>query len=654
MRLRLVERPNDPSLFPKEHAQQPAAENRPREEPPVSFDYMGSQQCNRTNCIRFQQDCHQKMSELQRDLRECEAKATALEVERASLRLQLFHSHKDARKHDEVEKLHNDIVADVDLNVYDVPDLLAVRHSYAESLVEQGKFQEAEGISREVWQKRKKSMQRDDSRRSHHQLCSILFALEKHHEARDLHRKIWEQRPRTDFGLDNGDDLSKILEAQGEYDEAILVQSRVWKARMSEHSHRDPRTIKSGLRKIELHEKVASRSRSFDRQCHKGHIKEDLKHVWNVRLQPGPESNADILDVGCRLGDMYLSEGDFKAAERVFKDVWSGRKQSSGIHDKSTMSIGTKLGLSLKGQANAEKYTEATGVFEQVWTAKKAVLKRSDDETISSATNLASVYYLLGDWTRAESVYQWIYNQKQKKQADRAPEAVAACFELGRTIFKQGKGRHRDAVPLLREVHKEWKTGSPQLEEMSDCSLMLAESMLTEIRAYGDGQLSPEESDSRVAKCREALDAVKDVHPRERVKPEKAIAYWSSSRLYGLLLLESKEPSDAQNVLKASWEIETKTPEEKAMALECGRLYCQTVIESHQTPPTKEALESIKGVLEKILLEQQQNHPNNVTEIGLLETHLQQTRERLAANKPPRTRSIKKGIWSLGAPRKRR
>ena len=294
---------------------------------------------------RMHAKCDQRFEECQRKLEACRsAKKAAREVaeaktsENESLRIRLFHSLKDSKKYDDAEKLYHETVAGRELAKSEDTVILDLRHSFAEILIEQKRFQEAEPISRAVWEKNEQSQGPPSElfKKSHRQLCSVLCAMQKHKDAEKMHMLIYQRGEMDAWALENGDEVCQRRKAQGQIKRAKEMQDEVWKERLKRQGPKDGLTVRSGVRLIEfLEELVATPDHQggtdAERRLNISHkhafqceIEVILREIWSTRLQPEP--NTDRLNAGHKLGDLIFHQNSrqnrFADAGAIFEPVW--------------------------------------------------------------------------------------------------------------------------------------------------------------------------------------------------------------------------------------------------------------------------------------------------------------------------------------------
>ena len=520
------------------------------------------------------QACQQRLRSCQRQLDESRsAKQQAedlAESKHRSLSIRLFRSLKEAKKYDEAEKHFHEMIKKNDnaekLDPVTVADrdppqshdsmILELKLSFAGMLIEQQRFQDAEPISRAVWDQMKQCPDplSEVSKESHRQLCAVLCAVKKYKEAEYMHRSMYQRemlRETLDaWALENGDELCQRLREQDQLKKAKEMQDEVWKERLKLDGPRDGFAIRSGLRLVrfleELVEKPARQEGStaegrLDASQKKafGHeIEVVLQKIWDERRYP--ELNIDVLDAGHKLGEF------------LFQD---------------------------------SKSPEAKAVFEPVWEAKKELLTETNKSTMSTGSKLAEAYYLLEDWPNAERVYKSIIPHKAHRHGFTTQEIDNARWSLGKALSKQEKNKDREAEIVLSELFHRWNASSPNTNRTLQCGQMLAQSLSTQNGKSGD-----------------ALKIALRVFNGSGASAERSETYLESGHLYALLLLEAEKFAEAERILKSVWENQVEGDAKQKVRLNCGHLYGQALAKGQKYLDAKRILEAVAAGQEAVLL----------------------------------------------------
>ena len=472
--------------------------------------------------------------------------------------------------------------------------ILGLKHTFAEMLIEQQKFKEAEPISKEVWERWKHCPDTlsEDSQKSHRQLCAILRALGKFKDAERMHNDMYQRELKDEWALENGDEVCQTLKEQKEFKKAKDLQEEVWKKRQEKQSDREL-TIQSGLRLIGFLEELIKpvdyeggteaekKFVSSTRQAWNYELEVTLEKIWNMRLEL--ESNVNILDVGHKWGVLHLQDEKFLDAERILASVWESKKRELGEKNESTMSSGSMFGSTICRQGKQEHYPDAVKILEPIWLARQRGTKRCDAGALSNFKDLAKAHCSLGNLRHGECVYSWIYQQKHQGSYPQL-EIDEALWDLGVTLHKQGSDKDPEVVSVLGDLHRRWHSIAHNPDETLQCGQMLAQSLSTQ-----DGRID------------EALRIAQDVFGMREVSEKRELAYLESAQLYGSLLLKVERHGDAGNVLRPAWECQPGDPKEQKLRLKCGHLYGQALAKRHKYTTAKRILQAVatdqKGAL---------------------------------------------------------
>ena len=380
--------------------------------------------------------------------------------------------------------------------------------------------------------------------------------------------------------------MSQRRREQGELKKGKENQLEVWNKRREQNGVRDHRTIQSGLCLIRFLEELiaavdqtggtdAERRLNISlKEAYKCEFEWVLGEIWATRAVPEP--NVNVLGAGHKLGVSLFCRNKFSAAEEIFTTVWKGRNSQLGEQDVSTMSSGGMLVKSLHRQGKNEDYLGAVKILHPVWHAKLAVMKHVDAETLSIGQTFAQAYYSLEDWPNAEHVYRLILYHKSRQSGCPPGEIEDARWLLGQTLYNQGTAKNREVEIVLGDLYQQWNTRSPNSNTTLQCGQMLASSLSTQ-----------------TGRANDALNVALKVFDGRGAAVEKSVPYLDSGRLYGSLLLEDENLSEAERVLESMWKHDAKGAEEQKMRLKCGHLYGQALAKRHKYPDAKRILDAV-------------------------------------------------------------
>lgn len=582
----------------------------------------------------------QKLSErYQKDLEQCRSKGKDRDI-------RLFQCLKDLKEYDEAEELYHEIskTYDVGEEIHDVTErgrehdtnddtkILGLKQTFAEMLIEQQKFNEAEPRSREVWERRKHcpGISSEDIQKSHRQLCYVLRALGKFKDAERMHNAMYQREPKDEWALENGDEVCQTLKEQKEFRKAKDLQAEVWKTRQEKHSDR-VLTEQSGLRLIGFLDKLIKpvdyeggteaekRLASSIRQASHAELEVTLRKFWETRLQLEP--NVNILDVGHKLGVLLFQDNRLLDAEEILASVWESKKRVLGEKNDSTMSSGTMLGRTICRRGKQEHYPEAVKILQPIWLARQNGTERCDAEALSIFKDLARAHCSLGYLQHGECVYRWIHQEKHQGRYKQL-EIDEALWDLGITLHKQGKDKDPEVVRVLEDLYRRWHPSGQNPDKTLKCGQMLAQSLSTQ-----DGRID------------EALKIAQEVFQMREVSEQRGVADLESAQLYGSLLLKVGSHEDAGIVLRSAWKCQPGPLEEQKLRLKCGHLYGQALY--GQALAGRRKYTAAKKILEAVAADQREILPAGCSE--LIETRRLQEEVILQEKKKGRTKARPKG-----------
>lgn len=536
----------------------------------------------------------------QREHKDCQRELAAVRDEAAALRTKLYNSYREAKKYDEAETLYRTIISDENAAKLDDPASLDLQYSFAEMLISQEKYEEAEPASRVVCEKRRDAPQSEEFKMSHRQLCSIMLKLRRYGEVENMQRPIYNQEPKDPWALENGDAVCMTIAAQGDYDQAQLLQKHVWQARQMHDGQRHELTVRSGMQRIDFLETLVrsnespgashaeSELSSYSKKKFEKEIEVMLEETWSTKRHPEPIPR--ILDAGHKLGTIKFRQGKFGESKDVLNHVWRGKKHLSGDDDLSTGYTGSMLGKALLRQSDPEDFSRAATIFHNIWLTRQAKLGNGHADTLSSGDDLAEAYASLADWQQAANINRWVVDIRTRQHGRRAPKTVKSRWNLGQALFKQGNDR--EAELCLGAVYDELNLTGPHSKETLKCGHMLVELL----------EVHEEKADY-------ALQLSRDLFHRREASADRGSDYLDSGRLYGWMLLKGADFEEAERVLKGLWEIDPKEPKESEMRLRCGHLYGHVLSKRQKYSEAKDVLEVVTSASGPI-------YPTDIEQIG--------------------------------------
>lgn len=571
----------------------------------------------------------------------------ALHINARKQKRELFESWKSAGKFNKARQYYEDLLADdliEDAGAEIGAMILDLKQSYVDMLIKEGgRFEEAVRLAEEVWEVRKGAdPMSDDYKESHRHLCSIYSSLKRPDEAERMHKLAYEfHKGRKDaWALENGDECCKQLAEQQKYEEAALMQAKVWTERQKAGNvgPGHPDAIKSGQSRISLLEMLSvtladqagsesqKNLRRSERETCEHKIDQALQQIWDTT--ESSERRIEILDVGHKLGDRLLAGKRFSEAEAVLDRVWQGRKLATDEANTKAMSTGRLLAAAAKRQGSTEKYQKAATIYRQIWRDCKIVYGQGNDNTIAVGRDLAATLYHLGHFSSdggavgAEEVYGWVLEREQLYTRQGTSTVVDARYNLGRAMYRQGHAKFDKAAGLLQGVYDQWYDKVPEHASTHECG-----HMLVEVYKY----------QKTVEPLKALFDGRKRLETRDKLYLEFGYAY-------GKILVELENHELAREPMRSLWEYEPVEVKEKEFRLRCGRLYGQILLKFEEYENAQDVLQAVMSAQDGVF-----KSGSEVTKVSALLEEAQQAisarRQRdknVRAGAKPRRRAVVK------------
>ena len=356
------------------------------------------------------------------------------------------HSERERRRSESLELRKQVVDINSTLLGHDDEPTLRARQKLASFFEEEGDNSEALSIYQGVMIERQRCLGLDDPETldSSHKVAGILRKMSQYSEAEAMFRQTWDLRERV-LGHDNGKTMAS------KNDLALCL--------------RDQGDVKQALR--------------LDQE-----LLDHKKHVF------GPES-LEVLHTMNNLAMDHYDQKDFKTAATLLEEVVTSRKKQLGLaHDLTLLSM-YNLGLNLQKQ---ERWREAETVFREVFNIRTSMLghthrltretidtlsaclrRQNKDEdaitmaeemlrhherelgpnhenTLSALDSLATTLFLCKRWSRAESVYERIF-ESWKQTPEKTLSSKFQSFQDYTSVLHL-QGKYSESELYCRRVHK--------------------------------------------------------------------------------------------------------------------------------------------------------------------------------------------------------
>lgn len=519
--------------------------------------------------------------------------------EKEQLCVRLFTACKAAKRFAEAESIYYDIMRP--LPPRDRGAKSDLMYEFAEMMMEQGNYEQAEMVAREAFNHRESRVKTEgqgsmESRLSFRQLASALCHQEspvKQKQAIEMHRQIWENDAPHDWKAENGDLLCQIYAVQKQYHHAQQIQYEVWEERRRKSGIRNEDTMNSALQRIAMLDGAIS-ALDKEHRCHdekdvekefwEKKIRDFITEIWNSGKEMA-ETDARVHDIGHRLGESHYQRKEYTKAGDIFKQVWEGRKKSLGDKNIKTLECGHRLGEIYWKQKD---YVNAGDVFEQVWQGKKESLGDNEPETLECGHRLGEIHYHQKKYDKAKDVFGQVWNKRSSSPGDKNLDILASGHRLGEIHLMRKEYAKAETV-----FHQVWNGRNSTLGENNSETVESAHQLAKSIYAQADSD------EGKFAKgilflkgLWEARKPVLENPSPTMVSNSSFLAAFDNGFMYGSLLVKSGNIPDAEKVLQPLWELKIG-PEVDALQLRVGHFWGICLARQNQYAKAREVFESV-------------------------------------------------------------
>lgn len=542
-----------------------------------------------------------------------------------------------AARFGEAESIYREIINPIPTS--DRGSKSELMYEYAEMMMEQKKYEEAEHVARAVFEHRMSRVEAggqwsQELMMSHRQLSSALCHQDspaKKNQAIRMHRDIWDDDFPHAWKAENGDRVCQILAQQKRYDDAERMQLEVWEERSRKAGIRDEATMLSASKRIDMMDGAISMldqspdEKDVVKDYLEKRIRDFLAVIWeSVKL---PETDAKMLTFGHRLGEAHYQRNQYAKAGDIFKQVWEGRKKSLGDNHCETLACGQRLGEIYYKRAD---YTKARDIFEQLCDGEKRSRGDADPKTLESGHLLGEIYFKQDEFEKAQDIFEQVWKRKRKILGNSDPKTLECGHRLGEVYFKQEefvkaqdmfeqvwKGKRKstgDTDPKTLE-YGHWLGGVHyDRKQYADAEIVFDHVWDGRKSRLGDNDPGTLASGHQLAKsiCAQAhgnhaksfkgLALLEDLWGARKLELEatspnavssnSSLAAVETGYMYGSLLMECGKLREAEEVLKPLWELKV-TPAVEASQLYVGHFWGSCLAKQGHYTKAREVLESV-------------------------------------------------------------
>ena len=165
------------------------------------------------------------------------------------------------------------------------------------------------------------------------------------------------------------------------------------------------------------------------------------------------KEHPDTLRSMSNLAAMLSSQGKYKEAEKMHRQVLTLREAVLGKEHSDTLMSMNHLGLVFSSQ---RKYGEAEKIHRRVLALAETVLGKEHSDTLLSMTNLAELLSGQGKYKEAEEMFQQVLALKGMVLSKEHPHTLINMNNLAQSLSSQGK--YEKAEEMFRQVLALMKT----------------------------------------------------------------------------------------------------------------------------------------------------------------------------------------------------
>ncbi len=242
------------------------------------------------------------------------------------------------------------------------------------------------------------------------------------------------EHPQT---LHSVNDLGAVLDAKGNYAEAVMLHRRALKGREKVFGPRHPDTLGSvhNLGIVLCTEGNYTEAEALYRRALKGYEK-----------TLGPE-HPDTLLIVNSLGNLLDNKGDYAGAEALHRRVLERREKSLGAEHPGTLASVNNLGVVLKHKGD---YAGAEALWRRALAGREKSLGVEHPDTLASAGNLGATLDAQGAYTEAEALQRRALEGLEKSLGAEHMATLISVENLG--VLLSHKGDYAGAEAILRRA----------------------------------------------------------------------------------------------------------------------------------------------------------------------------------------------------------
>ncbi|QRV95357.1 nephrocystin-3 protein [Ceratobasidium sp. AG-Ba] len=313
---------------------------------------------------------------------------------------------------------------------------------FAEVYRKNGRWQEEEGLLKQVLEARKRELgeSHPDTLTSMGNLASTYSNQGRWGEAEALEVQVLEVR-RRDLGERHPDtlgimnNLGSTYSKQGRWGEAEALQVRALELIEQELGESHPYAFTS----------MNNLASTYSDQGRWDEAEALQVQALKVMQQELGEIHPDTLGSMNNLAATYSNQGRWDEAEVLQAQALEVMKQELGERHPHTLTSMNNLAVTYWNQ---DRWDEAEALEVQVLEGRRRELGESHPDTLGSMGNLASTYSDQGRWDEAEALHVQVLELRIQKLGERHPDTFGSMGNLASTYSNQGRWDEAEALQV--------------------------------------------------------------------------------------------------------------------------------------------------------------------------------------------------------------
>ena len=330
------------------------------------------------------------------------------------------------------------------------PSTLSSMNNLAVVLSDQGKYEQAEDMSRQALGLRETVLGKEhpSTLTSMNNLASVLSNQGKYEQAEEMHRQalrlsemvLGKEHPSTLTSMNN---LASVLSNQGIYEQAEEMHRQALGLYETVLGEEHPHTLTS-MNNLAA---VLSRQGKYEQ------AEELYRQALGLRETVLGKEHPDTITTIDSLAKVLRHQGKYEQAEEMHRHVLRLSETVLGKEHPDTITTIDNLAKVLRHQG---KYEQAEETHRHVLRLSETVLGKEHPDTITTIDNLAKVLRHQGKYEQAEEMHRQALGLSETVLGKEHPDTLASMNNLAKALRSQGK--YKQAEEMHRQAFRLYET----------------------------------------------------------------------------------------------------------------------------------------------------------------------------------------------------